>query len=125
MAKIKRIFTDEERNKKILKEKKKLSIITKDMSPEQKIVTGPLIDNIAFCVVQLEEVKEMLNRDGFYERYKNGKNQYGNKESITSKQFINLGKLHTVLLNRLKDFIPDGSHGKDELEKFQKKYNKS
>ena len=122
MAKSKRIFTDEERTKRLTKEKTKLSIITKKMSAEQKIVTGPLIENIAFCVVQLDEVRAELNRDGFYERYKNGKNQYGNKETIASKQFVSLGKLHTVLLNRLKDFIPEGSHGKDELEIFEKKH---
>ena len=124
MAKVKRIFTDEERTERLTKEKKKLSAITKKMSPEQKIVTGPLIENIAFCVVQLDEVRALLNRDGFYERYKNGKNQFGNKETIASKQFVSLGKLHTVLLNRLKDFIPKDSNGTDPLDKFEKKYDK-
>jgi len=77
-----------------------------------------------FCVVELEELRMIISKDGHEEEYQNGKEQWGKKETTASKQYAKIGKLHTDLLKRLKDFIPDNSGKKDELEKFRDKYKK-
>ena len=124
MNKAKKIFTDEDKAKKIKEEVKKLSSIMKELSAAQQVVCYPLIENIAFCVVHLEELRLMLLRDGFYERYKNGKNQYGNHETQASKQYAAVGKLYTNYLKKLKEYLPLGLSVKDELESFKKKHKK-
>jgi len=124
MSKSNKIFTDEEKETKIKQELKNLTTITQSLSKIQQIVCLPLIENIAFCIVQLEELRLMLKRDGFYERYKNGKNQYGNKETMASKQYGIIGKLYTNYLRKLKEFMPVGIMPKDSLEDFKKKHDK-
>jgi hypothetical protein len=124
MEKAERIFTEFERKQKRTKEKKKYSNVLKQLGLTQKVVAEPLIDNIVFCVVELEELRMIISKDGHEEEYQNGKEQWGKKETTASKQYAKIGKLHTDLLKRLKDFIPDNSGKKDELEKFRDKYKK-
>jgi len=124
MKEVEKIFTDEEKEVKIKKELKNLRVILKQLSKEQKTVCLPLLENIAFCIIQLEELREMIKRDGYFETYQNGENQWGTKETICSKQYLSIGKLYTNYLAKLKEYIPQGIVTEDKLDAFKKKHKK-
>jgi hypothetical protein len=115
-------FTDEQREKQIKKEKKKLVDISKGLTPYKKILCDTLIENIAFCVVQLEELRELIKANGYIEQYKNGENQYGYKESTLNKQYISTGKIYATYLSKLKDFIAETDNGGDSLDDYDKSH---
>lgn len=117
-----KFFTDEEREKKIKTELRKLKKLIKNLDKDKKNVAMPLIENIAFCVVQLEELRAIVKRDGYFEKYQNGANQHGFKKSVASDMINQVGKTYTTLLGRLKDFLPMSGEGYDLIAAFEKKH---
>ena len=113
-----KFFEDFMRDEKILKEKRKLNKTIRTLSKDKKILCAPLIDNIAFSVVQMEELRELIKRDGYYETYQNGENQKGLKKSIAADLIIQVGKNYSMFLGRLREIIPEGSVGGDALEQY-------
>jgi len=80
----------------------------------------PLIDNIAFCIVQLEELRELIKRDGYYEVYRNGQNQAGLKKSIASDLIIQVGKNYSMYLKQFREMLPGGIADGDPFEKWNR-----
>ena len=117
-----KFFTDEERELKITKEFRKLKKIIKHLDKDKKNIAMPLIENIAFCIIQLEELRAIVKRDGYFERYQNGANQHGFKKSVASDMINQVGKTYTTLLGRLKDFLPMTGDSGDLIALFEKKY---
>ena len=115
-----KFFSNEERTKKIKKEKNKLKKLIKDLPTDTVILSIPLIDNISFCVVQLEELRELIKRDGYYEIYTNGKNQVGLKKSIASDLIISVGKNYNMYLKQFREMLPGGIADGDPFEKWNR-----
>jgi hypothetical protein len=116
-----KFFTDEEREGRIKREYVKLKKIIKSLTPEKKVLVDNLIKNIAFCIVELEELSELIKRDGFFETYRNGENQYGLKKSIAQDIMLQTGKLYSTYLGRLEIYLPDETDDGDDFNKFKKK----
>ncbi|MCU7522513.1 MAG: hypothetical protein HF308_15325 [Ignavibacteria bacterium] len=114
-----KFFDDLTRTKKINREKRKLNSIIKQLDEDTKKICGPLIDNIAFAIVQLEELRELIKRDGYYETYFNGENQKGLKKSIAADLQIQVGKNYSMFLKQLREILPPGTAGGDELDKWK------
>jgi len=117
-----KFFTDEERVTKIKREKNKLKRLIKELPIDTKILSLPLIDNIAFSVVQLEELRELIKRDGYYEIYTNGKNQQGLKKSIASDLIISVGKNYNMYLKQFREMLPGGVADGDPFEKWNREH---
>lgn len=117
-----KFFTDEDRELKITKEFRKLKKIIKHLDKDKKNIAIPLIENIAFCIIQLEELRAIVKRDGYFERYQNGANQSGMKKSVASDMIIQVGKNYATLLGRLKDFLPMSEGNGDMIAIFERKY---
>ena len=117
-----KIFTDLEREQKISKEFRKLKKIIKNLDKDRKMLAIPLIENIAFCIIQLEELRAVVKRDGYFEKYQNGANQHGFKKSVASDMLISVGKNYATLLGRLKEFLPMGDSELDALLIFERKH---
>lgn len=66
----------------------------------------PIIQNLAFMTVTLEDLKEEINRDGCTVEYKNGENQYGTKKNPAVETYNTMIKNYTVLYKQLFDMIP-------------------
>jgi len=115
-------FTEEVREKMIKKEVRALKKITKHLDDGKKHLCGPLITSIAFSIVQMEELRLLLKRDGYYEKYQNGANQSGMKKSIASDMLISVGKNYSMFLQRFKDFLPVGNIVTDKLADWDKKH---
>ena len=66
----------------------------------------PIIQNLAFMTVTLEDLKEEINRDGCTVEYKNGETQYGTKKNPAAETYNTMIKNYTVLYKQLFDMIP-------------------
>lgn len=84
----------------------------------------PLIENLieeaSFMYVTLRELKDKINANGIKERYKNGSNQYGYKDSVEVKTYNTMIKNYTSVIKQLNDMIPPqkGSNPEDEFDAF-------
>lgn len=115
-------FTEEERNKKIRKELRKLKKLIRDLSDDKKALSQTLIENLAYTSVQLEELKEIIKRDGYFDNYQNGENQWGTKQSVASGLYLNVGKTYNMYLKQFREILPEGIGGNDQLKEFKEKY---
>src|SRR5690554_284002 len=119
-----KFYTEEEREKKIKKELRKLKKLIKELDENKKQLCRTLIENIAYTSVQLEELKEMIKRDGYFDFYQNGKNQWGTKQSVASGLYLNVGKLYNTYLKQFREILPESIGGNDLLKEWAEKHNK-
>lgn len=117
-------FAEEERDKKIKKELRKLRRITRELPDDQRKLCQTLIENLAYTSVQLEELKEIIKRDGYFDIYKNGKNQWGTKQSAASSVYNNTLKIYNTTLKQFRELVPETIGGNDPLKQFAEKHNK-
>lgn len=118
MKEFKPIYSLEEREKKIKKEKRKLYKI---FDKKDELISG-LVDQAAFLRVTLFETAEMIKRDGVVEIYQNGKNQKGLKKSSAVETYDKFANLYIKTMKQLKDFEPPKDESQyDEFVEFLKK----
>lgn len=73
-----------------------------------------LIKNAAFMSVTLQELTEVINENGVKEKYKNGNNQYGYKDSTENKTYDKMIKNYTNIIKQLNDMLPKEENPKDD-----------
>lgn len=101
--------------------KRRLAELTQIYSrlPEKKrSIAEHLIKNAAFMEVELEELREIISRNGASEEYKNGENQYGRKASADLQSYNSLIKSYNMVNSRLENMLPPEEEV-DELEEFR------
>lgn len=109
-------LTKEER---IKKELLKIRRICKPLPKEKLKAIESLISNAAWMAITLEDLRRTIDINGPVEKYKNGANQYGVKESAAVKTFNSTLKNYTVVIKQLLDQLPDGAPEKDDgFEEF-------
>lgn len=102
--------------KEISKEIKRLT----ELVPEdRKGAARELIRNLAFTSVLLKDLQKQLMEVGIKEKYKNGENQFGFKESVEHKSynqniknFVALVKTFNALLPASEQLDPDSEFDK-------------
>ena len=77
-----------------------------DIDANKKVVLVPLIHNAAFMKVSLEDLQEIINRDGVTEVYQNGANQYGVKQSAAVQSYNALIKNYAAVIKQLSGYVP-------------------
>ena len=65
-----------------------------------------MVRNLAFMRVTLDELQEIIIRDGVVERYQNGANQYGVKQSAALQSYNSLIKNYAAVAKTLVSFLP-------------------
>lgn len=93
----------EKRIKQKINKLKKLVIVLDD---ERKKAVEELIQNIAFMAVTLEDLQEDIKTNGFSERYQNGSNQWGTKESTAFRAHTSMTKNYLASFKQLMDQLP-------------------
>ena len=68
----------------------------------------------------LEDLQEIINREGVVDEYKNGANQYGTKQSATLQSYNALVKNYTTVQRQLLQLLPPEEPG-DALADFLKR----
>ena len=96
-------YTKEQR---IAKEKRRLAKIFKDLEPNKLSICKPLINRAAFITVNLEDLEEQLNAEGWVEEYVNGRNQSGLKKASAADVHISLTKNLNAIIKQLLELVP-------------------
>lgn len=104
------------KEEKIKSEIRRLRRALKDLDKNKLAVVEKLIETAAFTSVSLDELQEIINKDGFISEYKNGENQYGTKQSDEVKTLIALQKNLTAALKTLADIAPPTAKKGSRLE---------
>lgn len=83
-------------------------------------VINRVIEHVAYMEEKLDEIKLILERDGFVEEYQNGENQWGTKESTASKAYNTVLKNYNTYIRTLLSAMPesvdiDSDDGFDEF----------
>lgn len=94
-------MTELERNTRIFKEFNRINVYFENLDENQKSIISPLIQNAAFMRVALDDLQEIINREGMVERYQNGENQYGMKQSAALQSYNALVKNYAAVIKNL------------------------
>lgn len=123
-----------EKNKRIKKELDRLNSLFSDVDGNQRAAVTPLLQNAAFMRVTLEDLQEIILRDGAIEVYQNGANQHGVKQSAAVQSYNSLIKNYAGVIKTLagllpperkKDLVPIKpltSDERDKLNRIEKMY---
>lgn len=104
--------TKEER---IKSEKSRLRGIFKDLDENKKKLVTPLIEKAAFMSIELDDLQEIIEQDGWTSEYKNGENQYGTKRSPEAETYIALSKNYAAIIKQLTDLVPAAKRKNSKL----------
>lgn len=99
-------MTELERNTRIFKEFNRINVYFENLDENQKSIISPLIQNAAFMRVALDDLQEIINREGMVERYQNGENQYGMKQSAALQSYNALVKNYAAVIKNLFGLLP-------------------
>lgn len=115
---VKGMATRKEKTKeqRIKSEKTRLKGIFKDLDENKKKLVTPLIEKAAFMGVELDDLQETIEQDGWTSEYKNGENQYGTKKSPEAETYIALSKNYAAVIKQLTDLVPAAKRKKSRLE---------
>ena len=95
-----------EKQRRIKKERLRLTKIFADLDDNKKKTCIALIDRAAFITVSLQDLEEQLNETGWIETYQNGENQYGLKKAAAADVHISLTKNLNAIMKQLLDLVP-------------------
>lgn len=110
-----------EKEKRIKKEKKRLTDIFKNMEEDKRKVNVKLIDNLAFMSIELEDLQKEIHKNGCVCEYQNGENQFGTKKSPEIDVYNTTFKNFASAMKQLTDMLPKSSSkevGLDEFEQY-------
>lgn len=78
--------------------------------PEEKLkVASDLISQAAFMAIELEDLAEIISKEGMTEEYTNGANQSGRKISSNAKMYSSLIGKYASITTKLLQLVPAGS----------------
>lgn len=104
-----------ERLKKIDAEKK--SLLEDYGNTSNKLILR-LIDKASFMHVLLQELQDTISKNGVKEKYTNGANQEGFKDSVEVKTYNTMVKNYTTVIKQLNEIEP-ANKSKTRLEEFK------
>ena len=112
-------MADLDKDKRIKKKIALLNKMFKILDEDRKKIVNDLIANIAFMSVQLEDLQAEINANGCTEKYCNGVNQYGTKQSSAFQAYTALIKNYQTALKQLLNELPKNeSPKKDDFDSF-------
>lgn len=114
------IFTPEERQEKMQAKKKELAGILTKIPGKKKKAARVIADQVAFLSVAIEELDNIVIRDGYVEEYQNGESQKGTKKTVAADLLDRYTKTYTTAIKQIVDMLPEeeAKTAKDELIEF-------
>ena len=111
-----------ERNKEITRQRNKLRKLFPDINfkKDTNTLLANLIDEASFMYVTLKHLKEVINKNGVKEKYLNGNNQYGYKDSVEAKTYNAMIKNYISIIRQLNEELPKNKkiNPEDEFDQF-------
>ena len=94
------------KEQRIKSEKTRLKGIFKELDENKRKLVTPLIEKAAFMSIELDDLQETIEQDGWTSEYKNGENQYGTKKSPEAETYIALSKNYAAVIKQLTELVP-------------------
>jgi len=110
-----KVLTKQER---VDKEYRRLKSVLRDLDANKKKAVDSLLRNAAFMSICLEELQADISENGYTEEYKNGKEQWGTKQSEAVKTHIAMTRNHATIMKTLADLTPAARAKKTTLQKL-------
>jgi hypothetical protein len=107
------------RSRFIRLEVERITNLFTNLTPEQKELARPLIENASFLSVTMQELREEITEKGIKEQYQNGMNQLGYKDSVEFKAYNSMLKSYMMIIKQLSDMMnPTQKDDEDEFDRF-------
>ena len=92
----------------VTKEHKRLQALLDraDVPTQQRDVLAPVIDNMAWQRVKLDEAREEMQDASIVCHYDNGGGQSGERENPIFKAYVNLWRAYMVGLEKFSSYLP-------------------
>lgn len=113
-----KIGEKEQKELKIEKERKRLEKLFIALPANKFELAKELIKNASFMSVTLQDLSDVINEKGIKEKYKNGENQYGYKDSTENKTYDKMIKNYLATIKQLNDMLPKDSSPKNPDDEF-------
>ena len=94
------------KEKRIEEELQRISVWFSGLEENELAIVSPLLQNAAFMKVTLDDLQEIINKEGCVERYQNGENQYGVKQSAALQSYNNISKIYASVNKTLWSYLP-------------------
>ncbi len=91
---------------RIKTELERISVFFEDLDENKRAIILPLIQNAAFMKATLEDLQEIIVKEGPVEFYQNGANQKGKKPSSTLQSYNALIKNYASVIKTLSAMLP-------------------
>lgn len=95
-----------EKTKRIKREVSRLKKLFKDIDENKKKLVFSTIEDVAFMTITMQDLREIIIREGTTVEYKNGANQYGTKQSPDAQLYLQLSQKQTQAMKILVDCLP-------------------
>ena len=95
-----------EKTNRIKKEVSRLKRLFKDIDKNKKNLVFTTIDDVAFMTITMQDLRDDIIRKGTTVTYKNGENQYGEKQSPDAQLYLQLSQKQTQAMKLLIDCMP-------------------
>ena len=95
-----------DKHERIEKKKAELFQTFEEMPEEQLKVARDLIGQAAYLSIELEDLAEIISKEGMTEEYSNGENQSGRKISSNAKMYNSLIGKYNTIVNSLLKIVP-------------------
>lgn len=106
------------KKKKIEEEFQRINGYFEKAPKSKREVLLHLIQNASFMKVTLEELQDLINKEGVIDEYQNGANQHGMKQSATLQSYNALVKNYASVMKALCALLPKDEPTGSKLEDF-------
>ena len=100
------VLRKKKKENRIKDEKKRLKEIFAELEENKRNLVTPLIEKAAFMSIELDDLQETIEQEGWTSEYKNGENQYGTKKSPEAETYIALSKNYAAVIKQLTELVP-------------------
>jgi uncharacterized protein YfbU (UPF0304 family) len=118
-----RLYTEEEKQKAIKKEMRKLRRLFKNLPKDKQKAAEGLLQEAAFMKATLEETRYIIDQEGILEHFEQGAQKFL-REHPATKVYNTMINRYATVCKQLFDMVPDPDAGKaaeDELMAFVKR----
>ncbi len=100
---------------RITRERERLAEIFENIDENKLKTVQTLLDRAAFLTVNIQDLEEDLNANGWVEEYKNGANQSGMKKRAEADAHISLTKNLAAIMKQLLELVPPAERKNSKL----------
>lgn len=117
------IYSPAQRREKLAEKKKEFAQILTKIPGKKKKAARAISTQAAFLAVAIEELDEIVIRDGYVEEYQNGESQKGTKKTVAADLLDRYTKTYTTAIKQIVDLLPEeeAKTAKDELTEFMQR----